>query len=103
MPIKSLKANLLDATEGARAAAVATAEGPGVFIIRTTAEGLIKAGAVETDARCAYVQFDQERQVKWAVRAGGTMVKVAGQAVSCEVLQELAAPALPEAKAVIKN
>jgi hypothetical protein len=98
VPQKSLKAKLLDATEGARAAAVATAEGPGIFVIRTTAEGLIKAGTVETDARCAYVQFDQEGQVKWAVRAGGSRVKVAGQAISCEVMQELAAPGLPESK-----
>jgi hypothetical protein len=96
VPVKSLKAKLLNATDGARAAAVVTAEGTGIFVIRTTAEGLIKAGSVETDARCAYVQLDQEGQIKWAVRAGGSMVKVAGQAVACEEMQAITAPGLPE-------
>jgi hypothetical protein len=96
VPVKSLKAKLLDATDGARAAAVVTADGTGFFVIRTTAEGLIQAGSVETDARCAYVQLDQEGQIKWAVRAGGSMVKVAGQAVACEEMQAITAPGLPE-------
>ena len=98
VPVKSLEAKLLDSVDGARAAEVVTSEGRGIFVIATTAEGPIKAGGVETDARCAYVQFGQDGQVEWAVRAGGSMVKVAGKAISCEVMQELSAPALPESQ-----
>lgn len=103
VPVKSLKAKLLDATEGARAAAVVTADGTGVFVIRTTAEGWIQAGSVETDARCAYVQLDQAGQVKWTVRAGGSMIKVAGQPVASEVLRKITEPRLPEPQSVSKK
>ena len=95
VPVKGLKARLLDATDGARAAEVVTAEGRGIFVIRTTAEGRIKAGSVETDARCVYVQFDRDGKVKWAVRKGGRLLKVAGDKIAAEELKVLGPPALP--------
>jgi hypothetical protein len=95
--VKSLKAKLLDATDGARSAAVETDEGTGIFVIRTTAEGQIKAGSVETDARCAYVQLDHDSQFKWAVRAGGSRVIVAGQTVDCDEMELISSPTLPSA------
>jgi hypothetical protein len=95
VPVKGLKARLLDATDGARAAEVVTAEGRGIFVISTTAEGRIKAGSVETDARCVYVQFDRDGKVKWAVRKGGRLLKVAGDKIAAEELKVLGPPALP--------
>lgn len=95
--VKSLKAKLLDASDGARSAAVVTAEGTGIFLIRTTAEGPIKVGSVETDARCAYVQLDHDSQFKWAVRAGGSRVIVAGQTVDCDEMELISSPTLPSA------
>jgi hypothetical protein len=95
VPVKGLKAKLLDSTEGARAAEVVTAEGCGIFVIRTLGEGLIKAGVVETDARCAYVQFDQDGNVKWALHNGGSLLKVAGDKIAAEEMKVLGSPALP--------
>lgn len=95
VPVNSFQAKLLDTTAGARAAEVITSEGRGVFILRTTGEGLIKVGSIETDADCTYVQFDSEEQVKWTVRHGGSMVKVIGQKISCEELQAPGVPGLP--------
>lgn len=48
-----------------------------------------------SDADCAYVQFDAEGKVKWAVRKGGTMLKVAGKPVACEEMQPVGPSALP--------
>ncbi|MFI4910160.1 MAG: heparinase II/III family protein [Sedimentisphaeraceae bacterium JB056] len=92
---KSLKSKLIESTDGSRAVRIATEEGTGLFIV-SHGEGITIAGNVETDARCVYVQFDQDGKVKWASRAGGTIVKVAGREIPCEVMELLKSPELPK-------
>jgi len=98
-PPKNLNARMVEASDGAQALRVTTSEGDGLLIFSAADMPVTVDGAVKTDARSAFVQFDSEGEVKWAARVGGTMLEVKGKPVPTEPVQELSAPALPVAAA----
>lgn len=100
---RELKAKMVDNdTDDVRAIQITTGQGTG-FLILSRAKGLVKAAAVETDAECAYVQFDKDGKVEWAVRKGGTVLTLKGRPLSCEVMEKLTPPALPSERALIEH
>jgi hypothetical protein len=101
-PAMNLNTRLVDAGKGARAVKIDSAQGPGIFIV-SYGDDIVKADAVETDARCAYVQFGKDGKVRWAVRSGGSMVKFKGKKLDCEEMKKLSPPELPLAEGQNKN
>lgn len=94
VPARSLRARLLATPNGTHCAEIATVQGRGVFLI-AYAKAPVKAGTIETDGRCAYVQFGQSGKVLWSVLAGGTTLKVDGAETLFESMAPLSPPSLP--------
>jgi len=94
VPAKSLKATLLAAPKNVESAEIAAPQGRGVFLI-SYANATVKVRTIETDGRCAYVQFGQDGKVLWSVMVGGNTLRVDGKETPFELMVPLSPPALP--------
>lgn len=90
-----LRPKNLDSSEGSRAIEIITNEGRGIFITSATQAPVVVKN-IKTDASTAFVQFDKNDEVLWAVRNGGNMLEVNGRTIESEVMSLLSYPALPE-------
>ena len=100
---RELKAEMMETnTDDVRAIEITTDQGSGLLML-SRSKGLVKAANVETDAECAYVQFDKAGKLLWAVRKGGTVLTLKGRPLSCEVMAKLTPPALPSQGAMIEH
>ena len=89
-------AKLLETGGSAKALEVDLPNGPGVFVVSRQGKAMVKAWGIETDGRCAYVQFDHEKRPLWAVVYGGKALTVNTKAITFIPMLEVAPPALPE-------
>ena len=77
-----------------RAIKITTAEGTAILAF-SRVKGVVTVEHVETDAECAFVQFDKNGKVKWAVRKGGSTLTVKGEKIQSELMKSVSYPAVP--------
>lgn len=78
---------------GVSAIQIETPKGKGILIYSRSLEP-VTAGDIQTNAECAYIQFNKKGEIDWAVQQGGNQLTFQGKEVNAELMEYVSYPSL---------